>query len=47
MFALPMPLVLEVLVLVLEVLVLVLVLLVLVPMLPPPFPSHVEEEEGA
>ena len=48
MFALPMPLVLEVL----EVLVVVLVLLVvpLVPMLtmlPPPFPSHVEEEEGA
>ena len=46
MFALPMPLVLEVL----EVLVLLLVLVPLVlllTMLPPPFPSHVEEEEGA
>ena len=43
MFALPMPLVLEVLVVVLVLLVVV----PLVPMLPPPFPSHVEEEEGA
>ena len=40
MFALPMPLVLEVLVLE------VLVVVVLLTMLPPPFPSHVEEEEG-
>jgi hypothetical protein len=45
-FALPTPLVLEVLVL--EVLVVeVLVVVVLLTMLPPPFPSHVEEEEGA
>ena len=45
MFALPTPLVLEVLVL--EVLVVeVLVVVVLLTMLPPPFPSHVEEEEG-
>ena len=44
MFALPMSLVLEVLV----VLVLLLVpLVLLLTMLPPPFPSHVEEEEGA
>ena len=41
----PTPLVLEVLVL--EVLVVeVLVVVVLLTMLPPPFPSHVEEEEG-
>ena len=49
MFALPTPLVLEVLVLevlVVEVLVVEVPLVLLLTMLPPPFPSHVEEEEG-
>ena len=48
MFALPMPLVLVLEALVVEVLVVeVVVVLLLLTMLPPPFPSHVEEEEGA